>query len=226
MGSVKLTTTGTLGTVIIGGRVFNHPTTDFELLDEFSLQELAEDQSLDEAIALGQVTLEVNGSSAAEVDLDDGSIFLGTNQGTGEVPDDGQSPSGRVLNDRGQWVLPGSKWKDYATSTGPINPEGAYITLVNYDFDVPETKDYEYKVSFGWELPDPAEAMELRLKINNSQEFYFKIELKDKNNKEPFSYSYIKQLTAGTNTFLLQAKRSGGNKQLSLEKIMIKLEEV
>jgi len=69
---VFLTTTGTLSPVPIndlGKRPFDHPTTDYELTTEYSLEELRYSQDLQGAIDSGYITLEdENGTSITDAE--------------------------------------------------------------------------------------------------------------------------------------------------------------
>jgi hypothetical protein len=91
MGSIKLTTTGTQDPVVVAGRVFTHPTSDFELLDEFTFQELAGSDTLDQAIADGYITLEVNGSSSSGVSIADAEEIEGKDYFKTYVPSSNSS---------------------------------------------------------------------------------------------------------------------------------------
>ena len=54
---VNLTTTQTTTLADLNGRTFTHPTTNFDLLSEFSLDELSKSLSLQTAVAAGDVEL-------------------------------------------------------------------------------------------------------------------------------------------------------------------------
>jgi hypothetical protein len=55
----NITTTGTLSPVVfndLGGRSFPHPTTDFNLLTEFSIEEINKSADVQSAITNGHIT--------------------------------------------------------------------------------------------------------------------------------------------------------------------------
>jgi len=57
---LKLTTTGTAGSITLtdlGKRVITHPTTDLNLLEEFTVNELVQSQDLKDALSSGYITL-------------------------------------------------------------------------------------------------------------------------------------------------------------------------
>jgi len=67
----RITTTGSLNPVVfndIGGRSFAHPTVDFDLESEFSVDEIAESDDIQDAITNGHITVQdANGESITDV---------------------------------------------------------------------------------------------------------------------------------------------------------------
>jgi len=226
--SLKITTTGAVPKVIVSGRELTHPVNNFNILNEFKIEEIDKSE-LQELISLGHITVQYEEEPITNTSvISDIPYFKGTSptEQAGLVPTDNQTPSGRLLDDSGNWVNPpsGARWKDYATNA-QAEPENAWMNLINRNFVVPSSKDYEWTISCIYNLDATNKFAMFRLLIDSDEQFEVEIEPKDKNEWRPFNLSYIKNLSAGSHNFRLQARRSGGNKDFEIENIMLKLEE-
>jgi len=78
-----ITTTGTLGTIIfndLGKRTFTHPTTNYDLEQEYSSDELRNSTDLGNALDLGYITAKFNGIDITSLSDLNNTIFINDNR--------------------------------------------------------------------------------------------------------------------------------------------------
>ena len=113
-----ITTTGTLSPVTIddlGGRSFTHPTIDYNLLIEFSSEEIQKSSDLQNAISNGYVTMQDNeGQSITNLFLEVSSVrdisknapIWNANKIQNVLVNDSNIGDGRILQYNGKHRIP------------------------------------------------------------------------------------------------------------------------
>jgi len=117
--SVLLTTTGTLGTVVIddlGGRSFVHPVTDYELTSEYTYDEIRGSADLGAALDNGYISIENDGNpvgdSSTLMDVQpqvgDGGVVGGGSTSPTVIIINGSSRSGAYETVGSRWLYGGT----------------------------------------------------------------------------------------------------------------------